>query len=56
MTEIENYCDKMVHEYIKTFGPEDVCTDVSYYGYFQGMKDVIMNLDKISQDIALPFA
>ena len=36
--------------------PEDVCTDVSYYGYFQGMKDAIMNLDKISQEIALPFA
>lgn len=56
MTEIETYCVKMAHEYIKTFGPEDVCTVVSYYGYFKGMKDAIMNLDKISQEIALPFA
>lgn len=55
MTEIETYCDKMAREYIKTFDPEDVCTDVSYYAYFQGMEDAIMNLDKISQKIALPF-
>lgn len=55
MTEIEAYCDKMAREYIKTFDPEDVCTDVSYYAYFQGMEDAIMNLDKISQDKALLF-
>lgn len=55
MTEIEAYCDKMAREYIKAFDPEDVCTDVSYYAYFQGMEDAIMNLDKISQEIALPF-
>ena len=55
MNEIEAYCDKMAREYIKGFGPDDVCTDVSYYAYFQGMEDAIMNLDKISQEIALPF-
>lgn len=33
----------------------DVGTDISYYAYFQGMEDVIMNLDKISQDKALLF-
>ena len=55
MNEIEAYCDKMACEYIKTFDPEDVGTDISYYAYFQGMEDAIMNLDKISQEIALPF-
>ena len=45
----------MAREYIKTFDPEDVSTDVSYYAYFQGMEDAIMNLDKISQDRALLF-
>ena len=55
MNEIEAYCDKMARVYIKTFDHEDGCTDVSYYAYFQGMEDAIMNLDKISQEIALPF-
>lgn len=58
MTEIEAYCDKMARDYIKTFDLEDVCTDALYYAYFayfQGMEDAIMNLDKISQEIALPF-
>lgn len=49
MTEIEAYCDKMAREYIKAFDPEDVGTDISYYAYFQGMEDAIMNLDKISE-------
>ena len=55
MNEIEAYCDKMAREYIKASNPKDVCTGVSYYAYFQGMEDAIMNLDKISQEIALPF-
>ena len=55
MNEIGAYCDKMARVYIKTFDHEDVCTDVSYYAYFQGMEEAIMNLDKISQEIALPF-
>ena len=55
MNEIEAYCDKMARKYIKACDPEDVCTNVSYYAYFQGMEDAIMNLDKISQEIALPF-
>ena len=55
MTEIEAYCDKMAREYIKAFDPKDVCTNISYYAYFQGMEDAIMNLDKISQDKALLF-
>ena len=55
MTEIEAYCDKVAREYIKTFDPEDVCANISYYAYFQGMEDAIMNLDKISQDKALLF-
>ena len=25
MNEIEAYCDKMAREYIKGFGPDDVC-------------------------------
>lgn len=46
----------MAREYIKTYDPENVYTNIWwYYAYFQGMKDAIMNLDKISQEIALPF-
>ena len=55
MNEIEAYCHDKAKEYIKTYNPKDPCTDVSYYAYFQGMEDAIMNLDKISQEIALPF-
>lgn len=55
LIEIETYCHDKAKEYIKTYDPADPRTDVSYYAYFHGMEDTIMNLDKISQDIALPF-